>query len=222
MTSPHYHPLRNRVLALAAMVQTAHLVQGIARKGIADSGELECAINSVLVKSESGNNQTEDIYQGPQKLRTGLILLQRLLSGGELGTDIKQVKEVMAYCAAMMSVERKLSRNREMLGKLGEGLERVQKQRDYFGSVMHDNVIAAVAGLYGETISQITPRIIVHGKPVYLGQSSNTNKVRALLLSGIRGAHQWRIHGGSHFQLLLRRRALAREAQQLLQHNGYA
>ena len=220
MTSPHYHPMRNRVLALAAMVQTAHLVQGIARKGMADSGELECAINSVLAKPGSDDNQAEEIYQGAHKLRTGLILLQRLLSGEELGTDIKHAKEVMAYCAAMMSLERKLSRDKEMLGKLGEGIARIQKQRDYFSAVMHDNVIAAIAGLYGETISHMTPRIIVHGKPVYLGQSSNTNKVRALLLSGIRGAHQWRTHGGSHFQLLLRRRALAREAQQLLQHNG--
>jgi len=222
MTSQHYHPMHNRVLALAAMVQTAHLVQGIARKGLADSGELECAINSVLVKPGSDGNQAEEIYQGTHKLRTGLILLQRLLGGEELGADIKQAKEVMAYCAAMMSLERKLSRDKEMLGKLGEGIARIQKQRDYFGAVMHDNVIAAIAGLYGETISQMTPRIIVHGKPVYLGQSNNTNKVRALLLSGIRGAHQWRTHGGSHFQLLLRRRALAREAQQLLQHNGQA
>jgi len=211
--------MRNRVLALAAMVQTAHLVQGIARKGAADNGELECAINSILATPDRESVHADHLYQGPHKLRTGLILLQRLLGGEELGTDIKQAKEVMAYCAAMMTLERKLSRNKIMLGKLGEGIERIRKQRDYFGGVMHDNVLAAIAGLYGETISNMTPRIIVHGKPVYLGQSSNTNKVRALLLSGIRGAHLWHTHGGSHFQLLLRRRVLAREAQQLLQHS---
>jgi len=219
MPSSHYHPMRNRVLALASMVQTAHLVQGIARKGSADSGELEYAINSVLAKPEN-NDQTQELYQEPQRLRTGLIFLQRLLSGEELGADIKQAKEVMAYCAAMMSLEKKLSRDEVMLGKLGEGIARIQKQCDYFGTVMHNNVIAAIADLYGETISHMTPRIIVHGKPVYLGQSSNTDKVRALLLSGMRGAHQWRIHGGSHFQLLMRRRALAREAQHILQRNG--
>lgn len=222
MSSSHYQPLRNRVLALAAMVQTAHLVQGIARKGIADSGELESAINSVLATPDSDGNQTEHPHEIPNNLRTGLIILQGLLGGEDMGADIKQAKEVMAYCAAMMSLERKLSRDKIMLGMLGEGIVRIQKQRTYFGSVMHDNVIAAIAGLYGETISNMKPRIIVHGKPVYLGQSNNTNKVRALLLSGIRGAHQWRTNGGSHFQLLLRRRTLAREAQQLLLHSEQA
>jgi len=215
----HWHPMRNRVLALAAMVQAAHLVQGIARKGIADEVELECAINSILAEPDGEGIHADHLYQGPRKLRTGLILLQRLLSGEEVGAELKHTKEAMAYCALMMSLERKLSRDREMLGKLGEGINRIKKQRDYFGAALHDNIIAAIAGLYGETISNMTPRIIVHGKPEYLGQSANTNKVRSLLLSGIRAAHLWRTYGGSHFQLLFRRRALANESLELLQDN---
>jgi len=214
--------MRNRVLALAAMVQAAHLVQGIARKGVADSGELECAIDSILVTPGNESIHAGLLYKGPHRLRTGLILLQKLLAGEKLGADIKQAKELMAYCAAMMSLERKLARDRDMLGRLGDGIGRIRKQRDYFGAAMHDNVIAAIAGLYGETISTMTPRIIVHGKPELLSQSSNTNKVRALLFSGIRAAHLWRSHGGGHFHLLLRRRALAREAQQLLHNSEYA
>jgi len=221
-SSQHWHPLRNRVLALAAMVQASHLVQGLARKGLADSGELECAIDSILASPGTETIHAGHLYPSPQRLRTGLILLQRLLNGEELGTDIKQAKELMAYCAAMMSLERKLSRDREMLGKLGDGINRIKKQRDYFGEAMHENVIAAIAGLYGETISTMNPRIIVHGKPELLGQSSNTNRVRALLFSGIRAAHLWRTHGGSHFQLLLRRRTLVREAQQLLLDANHA
>jgi len=62
----------------------------------------------------------------------------------------------------------------------------------------------------------MSPRIIVHGKPELLSQSNHTNRVRALLFSGIRAAHLWRTHGGSHFHLLLRRRSLSREARQLL------
>jgi len=214
--SQHWHPLRNRVLALAAMVQASHLVQGIARKGLADSSELECAIDSILTSPGSESIHAGHLYPNPQRLRTGLIFLQRLLNGEELGTDIKQAKELMAYCAGMMSLERKLSRDKEMLGKLGDGINRIKKQRDYFGGAMHENVIAAIAGLYGETISTMNPRIIVHGKPELLSQSNHTNKVRALLFSGIRAAHLWRTHGGSHFHLLLRRRSLSREARQLL------
>jgi len=210
------------VLALAAMAQAAHLVQGIARKGLADSAELACAIDSLLTTPGSDGLHAGHLYQGTHRLRTGLILLQRLLNGEELESDIKQAKELMSYCAAMMALERKLASDREMLDRLGNGIDRIKKQRDYFGGAMHDNVIAAIAGLYGETISTLKPRIIVHGKPELLSQSSNTNRVRALLFSGIRAAHLWRTFGGSHFQLLLRRRTLAREARQLLHDSEHA
>lgn len=221
-TDAHYHPLQNRVLALAAMVQAAHLVQEVARRGAIDEGELSCAIDSVLASPGRESIHAGHLYAGPHSLRTGLIFLQRLLGGEKVGADVSQAKEMMAYCAAMMSLERKLRRDRDMLGHLGEGLERIRKQRDYFGGPLHDNVIAAVAGLYGETISNLKPRIIVHGKPEILSQSSNTNKVRALLFSGIRAAHLWHSHGGSHLQLLMRRRVLAREAARLLHESEHA
>ncbi|MDX8392249.1 MAG: DUF489 family protein, partial [Mariprofundaceae bacterium] len=139
-----------------------------------------------------------------------------LLHGESMKNDMHTAKEIISYCAAMMALEKKLSRDKPILGKLGEGIQRINKQREYFGDVMHDNVIAAIAGLYGETISTLKPRIIVHGKPVFLEQNKNTNRVRALLLSGIRAAHLWRTHGGGHLQLLLRRRTLARMAERIL------
>lgn len=220
MTSQHssqaYHPLRNRVLALAAMVQAAYLVQGIARRGKADAVEVECAIDSILATPGSERIHADHLYQQPKRLRTGLILMQGLLAGEEVGADINQAKELMRYCASMIALEKKLSRNREMLGLLATGLERIKKQCEYFGGATHDNVIAAIASLYGETISTLKPRIIVHGKPEFLSHGRNTNKVRALLFSGVRAAHLWRMHGGGHFQLLLRRRMLGREARQLL------
>lgn len=198
------------------MVQAAHLVQGIARIGKADDGEVECAIDSILAAPGSERIHAGHLYRQPRRLRTGLILMQGLLAGEEVGTDIHQTKELMRYCASMIALEKKLSRNKEMLAALAESLERIKKQREYFGEATHDNVIAAIAGLYGETISTLKPRIMVHGKPEHLSQNSNTNKVRALLFSGVRAAHLWRMHGGGHFQLLLRRRMLGREARQLL------
>jgi len=213
--SHHYTPLRNRMLALAAMVQAARLVQSIARKGIGDEVELTCAIDSILAVPGKEHLHAGHLYPEPRQLRTGLILLQRLLSGEVVGADMKETRELMTYCSDLVSLERKLAHDKKMLARLGEGVARIRKQRDYFGS-MHDNVIAAVAGLYGETISTLTPRIIVHGKPEHLSQGSNTNKVRALLFAGIRAAHLWRVHGGNRLYLLLRRRKLGREVRLLL------
>jgi len=210
-------PLRERVLALAAMIQVAHLVRGIARKGSAERNEVHTCLSSILVASETKTAvHAGHLYENPLKLRTGLILLQRLLHGETIKNDLNAAKEIIAYCAAMMALEKKLSHDKPTLAKLGEGVQRIHKQREYFGDVMHDSVIAAIAGLYGETISTLKPRIIVHGKPEFLSHSNNTNQVRALLLSGIRAAHLWHNQGGGHLQLLLRRRALAREAERIL------
>jgi len=206
--------LHDRVLTLAAMVQCAHLVSGIARKGVADAVEIETCISSIFASS---GKTPEQIYGDIAKLRTGLLTLSRLLQGKEM-KNVQRTKELMAYTAAMMTLERKLARNPDMLKKLAEGMQRIEKQAEYFKGVMHDNVVAAISDLYGETISTMKPRIIVRGKSDYLRHSGNTDKVRALLLAGIRGAYLWRIHGGSHLQLLLRRRALGRKASELLRH----
>jgi len=207
--------LHHQVLALATMAQCAHLVSGIARKGVADTVEIETCISSIFASS---GNTPEQMYGDIAKLRTGLVTLSRLLQGAEMGKDVQRTRELMAYTAAMMTLERKLTRNPAILKKLAEGMQRIEKQSEYFKSFMHDNVIAAISALYGETISTMKPRIIVRGKSDYLRHSINTNKVRALLLAGIRGAHLWRTHGGNHLQLLLRRRAIAREVMKLLSH----
>lgn len=209
----HNDIMYHRTLALAAMMQCTHLVIGIARKGVADAVEIETCISSIFTAS---GNTPEQMYGDKSKLRTGLVMLSRLLQGEDMGNDTRRTKELITYTAAMMSLERKLARHPKMLKKLAEGIQRVEKQSEYFKGVMHDNVIAAIADLYGETISTMKPRIIVRGKSDYLRHNDNTNKVRALLLAGIRGAHLWRMHGGNHFQLVLRRRALGKKAKSLL------
>jgi len=221
--SIRHSSLHERALALAAMIQVAYLVRGIARKGSADRNEVNTCLSSILVASEGKTAvHAEHLYGNALKLRTGLILLQRLLHGETIKNDLNAAKEIIAYCAAMMTLEKKLSHDKATLAKLGEGMGRIHKQCEYFGDVMHENIIAAIAGLYGETISTLKPRIIVNGKSEFLSQRNNTNQVRALLLSGIRAAHLWRTQGGSHLQLLLRRRALAREAERILHESETA
>ena len=123
---------------------------------------------------------------------------------------------MLTYAANLIGLEKQLSRRQEMLSTLADGIERARKQADYFGSPIHDNVIASIAATYGETISRLKPRVIVRGRPEYLRRSGNTDRIRALLLAGIRGAFHWRISGGSHWRLLLGRKGLRREAAALL------
>jgi len=200
---------RNHVLALSALVQAVTLTQAIARKGTADETDMRACLNSLFADHHT---DIATAYGGLRQLGTGLRQLSFLLQGQQL----PQAKEMLTHISGLMALERKLSRQPDMLSTLRTGMERIRKQAEYFGAIMHPNVIAGLAGLYGDTISTMKPRIIVHGRQIYLRQSDNTNKIRALLLAGIRAAHLWRQYGGGHLKLLFSRRGMLRDIDALL------
>jgi high frequency lysogenization protein len=76
--------------------------------------------------------------------------------------------------------------------------------------------LANLAGCYSETISTLSPRIVVLGEHGHLSNPDVANTVRALLLAAIRSAVLWRQCGGNRLQLLFGRRKLIAEAQRLL------
>ena len=209
VSPPTPNPKRNRTLALAALVQAVALAQSVARKGMCDAADSEACIKSLFAEH---HEDVAELYGGVRHLSTGLRQLSLLLHGHEL----VQAKEMLTHISGLIALERKLRKHPDMLKTLGEGTERITKQAGFFDSILHENVMAGLGGLYGDTISTMKPRIVVHGKPVYLHQSVNTNKIRALLLSGIHAAHLWRQNGGGHLSLLLSRKRLAEDADQLL------
>ena len=203
------HHARNRAIAFAALVQAVYMVDGIARKGNVDADDFEACVHSVLATS---TDDPEQAFGGLRRLHTGMHLGIRMLKGEQLA----QAKAIVAYGAGLMRLERRLAANTGMLAKLAAGIERARSQADYFGSITHPSVIASLAGLYGDTVSTLSPRIIIHGKVDYLSQSANTDKVRTLLLAGIRAAHLWRRSGGARWRLLLGRRRLLAQMRALL------
>jgi high frequency lysogenization protein len=59
-------------------------------------------------------------------------------------------------------------------------------------------------------------RIQVSGSPQILQRDENAEKVRALLLAGIRSAVLWRQSGGRRWQLIFNRRKVIHHARDLL------
>jgi len=213
--TPHIHVNQataqaNRALALAAVTQAASLVESIARNGMCDAEDFQAMISSLFAENR---DHIGSIYGGVYHLRSGLHISGKLLNG----TNIEQAKPLLSYAAGLMALEKRLSKNKPMLATIGEGMQRIKKQSDYFGSETHASVIGGIADLYGNTISTLKPSIIVKGKPEHLKQSANTNKVRALLFAGIRAAHLWHQHGGGHFRLLIGRKKLYQQTQKLLE-----
>lgn len=203
------HSLGNATLALAGVFQSTYLVREIAHRGTAEPALFGVCIRSLF---ELDPPDTESVYGGRAGLHTGLQLVTTQLSGPSDKRDF----EITKYVVAVLHLERKLVSNAPMLQRLRDGIERVRTQVDYFSSHTHENVVAGIADLYVNTISTLTPRIIVSGDHGHLNNPDNANKVRALLLAAIRSAVLWRQNGGSRLQLLFRRRQIAQEADRLI------
>ncbi|MCU0808457.1 MAG: lysogenization regulator HflD, partial [Candidatus Contendobacter sp.] len=123
--------------------------------------------------------------------------------------------ELTRYAVGLLGLERKLARRPELLATLRAGIEDAIRNLPHF-PVGHDNTIARFADLYLNSLSTLTPRIMVNGDPVHLNNPDNANRIRALLLAGIRAAILWRQSGGGRLTLLLRRNPLLRETRRLL------
>ncbi|NNF97658.1 MAG: high frequency lysogenization protein HflD, partial [Halobacteria archaeon] len=184
------------------------LVKNIAVNGLVDKHDFEICIRSIF---ETDPESVEAVYGQVEYLRTGLTTLIEQL--GEKGTqrDI----DIARYVISLLHLQRKLSRNKTMLDAVANGIERAQRQTEHF-HITHENVIANLADIYSETISQIPPKIMVSGESHYLSNTEQANKIRALLLAGMRSAVLWAQLGGSRWQILLRRRRFSQEAERIL------
>ncbi len=202
------HDLRDQTLAFAGILQALQLVQHSAHGRPCDLAAMQASLGSILVID---SDSVEAVYGGVEKLRAGLLLLKTQLVGKQGRPD----PELARYLVTLLHLERKLSKRSDLLDRLRAGIERARSQTAHF-DVVHDNVVAALADLYTQTVSTLQPRIMVGGQPQRLTDTTVANRIRALLLAAMRSAVLWRQCGGTRLGLLTRRGKMMREAQLLL------
>lgn len=200
--------LYDKTLALAGIFQSTALVQQIATTGQLDSADLEVCLKSVI---ELDPDDLANIYGATSNLRTGLKLIISQFGANDSKPDI----DLARYTISLLHLERKLAKQPQLLQRISDGIERAKTQLEHF-PITHENIIANLAGIYSDTISQIPPKIMVSGDNQYLGDHNVANKIRALLLCGMRSAVLWRQLGGSRWQLLLQRKKLCEQAERIL------
>ncbi|MEJ2361464.1 MAG: high frequency lysogenization protein HflD [Gammaproteobacteria bacterium] len=200
--------LRDKTLALAGIFQSASLVHQFANTGTLDLHDMTTCISSTL---ELNPLSTQSVYGRLENLRTGLHTLIQYL-GEQPG---QRDPNVARYVISLLHLQRKLRKRGKMLDEIAEGIQRAKKQSEIFG-LTHDNVIANLAGIYADTISTIPPKIMVSGDSSVLSNPDNANKIRAILLSGIRSAVLWAQLGGNRWQILFKRRTFIEQARHLL------
>lgn len=199
--------ITNQTIALAGIAQACSLVHKLATTGNADSASIEASFGSLL-KIDAPS--VLDVYGGLRGIQYGLKELETQLSGKILSNP-----EQARYAAQLVYLQKQLAKRTDMLKTIQAGIAKAQIQAEQFG-LLHANVQANFADIYHGTISTLQPRIMVLGDQQYLGAQNTVNKIRALLLAGIRAALLWRQCGGSRWKLLFFRKKLQEEARFLL------
>lgn len=201
--------LTNQTIALAGLTQAVALVKQIARHGDADQSDMETCVASIL-KIDADNIM--DVYGGGVGgLSKGLRLLDQQLS------EPRQVDPEMArYASSLIFLEHSLMHRPEMKDTIGVAIQKAQNIFESSGQLLNESLFEALSYGYQQTISQLKPRVIVSGEQRYLNDRFNADRIRTLLLAGIRSAVLWQQAGGVRWKLLFFRSRVQREARRLL------
>jgi len=198
-----------RTLALSGVFRAATLVNTLANEGTISDDDLRVSIQSIF---ETDASDVIQVYGKVGNLSLGFkTLLNQLGKNSE-----KRNIDIARYVVSMLFLERQLMKKTDMLEKLSTGVDLATRQSEHF-TITHENVVSNLADLYSRTISEIGPRIMVNGEQSYLETTAISNKIRTVLLAGIRSAVLWQQLGGRRWHVLFHRRKYIKTAQNLLE-----
>jgi high frequency lysogenization protein len=198
---------QDRALALAGVFQAAALVADVAHDRPLDEPALRTTLGSVLVEDPDA---VADVFGGVAGVRLGLLMVRDALDPARS----RGHAEVLRYGFSVVQVERRFARRPELRRLLDQRLGRIREQLAHF-DLLHETIVGAYASLYQDTLSTLRQRIQVVGDASALQDPRNADRIRALLLGGVRAAVLWHQLGGRRWRLVLNRRAVQHAAAEL-------
>ena len=200
--------MKERTLALAGVFQATELVRQAASHGTWSGYAASSCLNSLFTLE---GETMQEIYGGREHVRLGAETMLCVLQGESRYT------EALRYAVALLQVERKFQRAGRLQDRVGNRLQEISTTGETLDQHDREDLQAhEISELYGETISTLSPRIVVNGKPQYLKNERTVDWVRTLLMAGLRSAVLWRQMGGGRFELMFGRKKIIREAESLL------
>lgn len=198
-----------QAIALAGVFQATELVRQAAHHGTWSGFAATASLDS-LFRLES--DSVEAVYGDLERLRLGVESLIGVLGGEDSNPECLQ------YAVGLLQLQKSFLRNMPMMETVGGELERIQRETaDLDDPDREERRAEQVAELYTRTISTLTPRIVVNGRPQHLQTPRTVAWIRTLLFAGLRSAVLWKQLGGGRFSLLIGRRKLLGEARELLE-----
>lgn len=194
-------------LPLAGVCQAAILVQSIARSKPYSEESYQTTISSIVATDPES---TVDVYGALKNLKLGFEVLI-----AQLGDKATKDQEITRYVASLLTLERKITQSDGKLAAIGERIDNIKRQTSMM-SIFENQMIANLASIYKDNVSPLPHKIQVAGDPASLKQQSIQDKVRALLLGGIRSAVLWRQLGGKRRNIIFQRGKILQSAENTL------
>lgn len=209
-TGPEYSNWDYQTIALAAVAQAAALVHRFAAQGEAPQAELVSSINTLFVMNP---DSTADVYPRIGDFNLGLRTLQDMFSAERT----RQQGEIVRYTLGLLTLRGRLMKDLEMMDRIGQRLPDIEPLEAIPANCEDAELVERLesaqersfrqlAALYQDTISTLPYRIQVQGRMDYLKDEAIANRIRAVLLAGIRSAILWQQLGGRRWRLLLHRK----------------
>ncbi|WP_218948314.1 high frequency lysogenization protein HflD [Acinetobacter sp. YH12140] len=220
---------QNRALALAAVFQATQLTHMTALTGTQSIGESGNFYFEHLIKASlnirpksNQSSQTLDFFSGLADISLGLKTLESSItqpfntSPKSRLPKLANTKLPMTYAMALLQLEKKVYSNPKFVEIIEQSQQKILRQLSFFdNNYLHPSIIANLAQTYIETAGQINPRIMVRGNAEAFKDTSHTNRIRATLFTGLQMAHLWRQLGGSSWGMILSKRKLLQDIQDL-------
>lgn len=185
------------------------MVDQIANQGSCNSFSLESSLKSLTVTTPE--NTLSVFGSNAQNLRQGLQALKEFMTPKSQGIT----PNALRYSISLLHIESRLRRQSDILNVIAERLDKLDNQLDHF-EITHENIIKTLADIYKDTISTLKFRIQVNGNPTYLQNPANAEKIRAILLAGVRAAILWRQVGGRRWHLIFSRNQYQQACERLM------
>jgi high frequency lysogenization protein len=196
--------LREQTLAFMGIAQAATLVDDIANgRPVSVDGEQAIVAAIFVTDPES----VDEVIGNVGNYTSGLATARALLS-----TPDQRVVEAMKYTMAIIDISRRLRKNRPLTARLGELIGELAPS---WQTLSPDELFQQASAVYQSTISTLDRRVHVRGSGELLQQADVANRIRTLLLAGVRFAWLWQQLGGRRWHLLMRRSTMRKTLDDL-------
>jgi high frequency lysogenization protein len=191
---------QDQAMALAGVFQAAALVERLAKSGAVPNENLKTTVGSLF--------EFDPDYRFG--LSVGISTLKDIFDSKRRSP---RFADLVGYVVGLIQLARQLRKSRDLQDGVGRRLREIHGRLAAAGGLLtasDDAVIAAIATCYQETLSTLKFRIQVRGDARYLRDPEIAQKIRAVLLAGVRAAMLWHQIGGRRWHLPVFRKRIVR------------